>query len=402
MKGTSRNLTFGMQLLHFAQSVDKFTGNDFDQLHPEVRKYLRNNFGIVVLGHLVEGLVRWGRHGFLPGLVDTPWMYGGVNWGYPIKIPGESYYGQASYAYDNGKNLWIVPADKNDVNIRSGGKFKNLIDPTSSAYLPDFIPSTEKFDIKTSIILTIEGTASRNKSDPKPVGVINYESTERLRRTLALEEELKNITIAIDLLFESQKLWDIMKKGTKAEIDRLREVSKQTFLGKERRVFFAYSHDRRGSDVVRSVNHIFDQDYFKEKDIQLESWEALPSGYVMEEIWKKMEKSQAGICYFSETNFREAESVRQCPGFIDNPNVMYEAGMMHALERTRPEVFSGWLILREKDSPDPPFDISNLNRVDIERHSGVMTEADIARIREKIEELVQSTFFKKDKHKVVA
>jgi hypothetical protein len=43
---------------------------------------------------------------------------------------------------------------------------------------------------------------------------------------------------------------------------------------------------------------------------------------------------------------------------VDNPNVLFEAGMLHALTFLSIQGTSGWIPIREQNSPQPPFDFA--------------------------------------------
>ncbi|HEU4397498.1 MAG TPA: hypothetical protein VFU54_06640, partial [Actinomycetota bacterium] len=65
-------------------------------------------------------------------------------------------------------------------------------------------------------------------------------------------------------------------------------------------------------------------------------------------------RSRYGICYFSEPAPPGAEH-----GYVDNPNVIFEAGMLHALINAPDAPPSGWIPVREESSPPAPFDFAD-------------------------------------------
>jgi hypothetical protein len=75
------------------------------------------------------------------------------------------------------------------------------------------------------------------------------------------------------------------------------------------------------------------------------------------QIGREILESRFGICYLSEPDGTASGRFR------DNPNVVFEAGMLHArttavsdAEGNEP---AGWIPIREVASPDPPFDFAS-------------------------------------------
>jgi hypothetical protein len=73
------------------------------------------------------------------------------------------------------------------------------------------------------------------------------------------------------------------------------------------------------------------------------------SGAITAQIADKIVKSRFGICYFSEPGQQPSQHK-----YVDNPNVIFEAGMLHALINSPDAPPSGWIPVREDDSPPPP------------------------------------------------
>lgn len=67
-----------------------------------------------------------------------------------------------------------------------------------------------------------------------------------------------------------------------------------------------------------------------------------------------------------EQDVMDAEAVHR---FRDNPNVLVETGMLHMVTSSDSASDTGWIPIREKDSPDVPFELGNQRMVLIERDS---------------------------------
>jgi hypothetical protein len=80
------------------------------------------------------------------------------------------------------------------------------------------------------------------------------------------------------------------------------------------------------------------------------------SGNISQQITKEIMRSRFGICYFSEPN---AGRSGDAPEYVDNPNVVFEAGMLPALTAASDAGDvgepAGWIPLREMSSLDPPL-----------------------------------------------
>ena len=327
--------SFSYQLMEFAKSIDIFNEDYFDSIKKSIVQYLDKNFKIKVIGHLIPDHIPWGDEGLVSGLDTTDWMNGGRKWGYPIKKKGRNgkesvYYGQVAYAFGEKKDLWIVSGDPGNAVLQENGKYKNLFDLSLSDDLPNFEPSNEDLKIRTSVIFSL-----KKDKDKPPIGIVNFESTERLRYLDVNIKELRTIAEAIDILYRSIEWYKSTSKATKSRVEEITKLSEFSFWGTERCVFFSYPNDCE-KDLVKIVDDFFNSEYCKDKGISLITWKDIRKGrYVMDEIWEKIDNCQAGICYFSDICQNEPGEKHEIKKYIDNLNVLYEAGMMHALYETR-------------------------------------------------------------------
>lgn len=90
------------------------------------------------------------------------------------------------------------------------------------------------------------------------------------------------------------------------------------------------------------------------------------SGNINAQIAREIVRSRFGICYLSQKSQDDSSHK-----FIDNPNVVFEAGMLHALTRVTSATSgaepSGWIPMREADSPPAPFDFAAERTIEIPR-----------------------------------
>lgn len=60
-------------------------------------------------------------------------------------------------------------------------------------------------------------------------------------------------------------------------------------------------------------------------------------------------------------------SPEQPNAYFDNPNVLYEAGVFQGPATDPTSRGQNWMLLRERDSPEAPFDITTVNTLMIPR-----------------------------------
>ena len=94
-------------------------------------------------------------------------------------------------------------------------------------------------------------------------------------------------------------------------------------------------------------------------------WEKISqSGNVTKQIVEEISRSKFGLCYFSEPATAPDDSTHK---FQDNPNVIFEAGMLQALTNSPNAEPTGWIPVREKSSPDAPFDFAAKRILTVDR-----------------------------------
>lgn len=142
-----------------------------------------------------------------------------------------------------------------------------------------------------------------------------------------------------------------------ATLDTLREQSKLDTEARPR--LFVASSSQARQDVTRAITAVLND--FDEL-IFAHHWQEIHRpGNINQQTETSIRGATYAICYFSEPrDAREDKRSSDGPGpeYVDNHNVLVEAGMLHMVTRTAPEAGSGWVPIREKDSPPPPFDFA--------------------------------------------
>jgi predicted nucleotide-binding protein len=325
-------LSFGQQLHAFALAVDLVSEEALGRVLEMITEYVRRELQV----HFFEVLVATpiGRAERRPGL-RSEWHPGGENWSETIFDSDGRYNGQVSYAFDKQCELWIVSADSE--TLENAARFDNLL-PTHTLG-PDF----PRFKDLTSAG-TCTSVICPMKIGNRLVGLINLESTELLKPTKTLQTEVSLIAEAIGQLYLLKEAGALQRDSTRRALTNLAALSEDS-LAHQRRVFIASSAkaDKRVVEIIRHV--------VAETAVEEVFWEEDPqSGDITEHIWRNISTSEIGICYLSERDAGES-------AYRDNQNVLFEAGMMHALTHSA-RVMRAWIPVREQNSPAAPFDFS--------------------------------------------
>jgi hypothetical protein len=141
--------------------------------------------------------------------------------------------------------------------------------------------------------------------------------------------------------------------------------------------------DTQVTAVIREVLHAFSD------QLEFTDWTKMSvSGNINVQIAKEITRSRFGICYLSEPAKESSEAdVR----YVDNPNVVFEAGMLHARtaanEAQDGSEPAGWIPMRENASPPAPFDFATERILEIPRYDDGSLNED--RLRERLTERIR-------------
>lgn len=331
--------TFGKHLMRFANAIDMVPQTVLSEVLEMVKTYLDERLHIQFCELLVP--LRLGKEIAL----RSEWHPGGREWAEPIKNAQGSYNGQISYAYDLEKSMWIV--GKSGEELARAEKYVDLLCHSLPTDIPEYVHLTQQ-PIKTSIIQILN-------HDNSLLGVLNLESTQYLRATDSLKDEIKHIADALALLYGLHKTNTIQSVNTGRALQTLREF-KELPLTVSPKVFLA-SPTRADIAVTAKITRVLSQ-----YDIEVQYWKSdVRPGNVMEQLWNNIYTSELGICYLSELAGTAQHK------YQDNNNVVFESGMMHVLSKSKSHIMVGWIPIREVDSPNVPFDFGSERIVSVPR-----------------------------------
>lgn len=363
-------LTFGQQLRSFALAIDIVTDAVFKSVLETVTAYFERELKISFFEVLIAtdlGRMKPRR------ALRSEWHPGGKEWSETLLDEGGAYNGHVSYAYDKRAELWIVASDRGV--LERAKVYENLLHTHElTGEFPPFHDLTPAKTTRTSIMWPLAIGSDF-------IGLINLESPDILKPTEMLRLEIKMIADSIAYLFALQQAAVIQRENTNRAVTALREYG-STPLPHRRRAFIA-SAVNADKEVVDAIRRLV-----SETDIEALFWkEDAQSGNISEQIWMNISTSEIGICYLSEP-----ASASSAQGYRDNQNVLFEAGMMHALTHSS-RVMRAWIPVREKDSPAPAFDFAAERMVEVPRtRDGQVDAAEFeTRIRRRLERLSETT-----------
>lgn len=347
--------TFAGELRHFARSVDIVDNATFDSVRNLIYKYVRNELDAEYFELLTEQIIDKQRY------LRTMWSNEAREHLWPLGGTGAEPTPLVSLAFDDSRPLWVVTPDREPIQAD-----RALVDQWSSTpNLPPYQASAGR-PVRTVVVVPL-----RRK---RISGVFFIETGSYVSITDVAQDELRLLGDAISILYE---LWDVNKSQselTREAIDELTDVLQRARFPKLAKpgLFLAYSgvSDQRVTTIIQEV-----LDQYSDK-LEIKDWGSVhEAGNITVQIARDITRSKFGICYLSQP------SPDGTHRYVDNPNVVFEAGMLHALTNsTRTGDDSGgpggWIPIREKDSPPAPFDFSNERIVVVPRRdSGELNEA---------------------------
>ena len=335
--------TFGNYLLQFSLAIDIVDNNTFNKFVGIIEDYVRN--------YLKIEHVSLKNKTFIDDLIGLQAVSGrDKGSSYTVRRDGEIT-GQTAYSFFNKVALWVVDKDK-----------KDLRDPESqhvdlwndAADLPQSREHKSP-DIKTSIIVPI----IREK---EAVGVVEFETMKYIEPMISAKKELEKIADTISRVQYLHRTFEAQNLNTQTAIRSLQNYLTEAVwpeLTEEPQIFVAFPM-RAEDDVVGAMKAVLNS--FSDR-VRVVYWDQLnDTGKVDQQIIKAITNSIFGVCYLSEPNPKDSDHV-----YIDNANVVFEAGMFQSLTDSPREKPIGWIPIREDKSPPPPFDYASDRILIIER-----------------------------------
>jgi hypothetical protein len=329
--------TFAGQLRHFARSVDIVDDEIFERVRMLIYKYVRNELGAAYFEVTRDQLIEAD-----PGL-KMFWSSEDRDHLWRIHQTSGSPTNLITRVFAEQRALWVVGKDKKALNEADA-----LEDLWSQSRDLQPYQAVAEVPIKTLVALPLRRR--------RQLGVYYFESSTYLGITDVAKAELQMLGDAIAILlelYETNRSQSMMTASAINDLQESLDAAKFPRLAKPQ--FFIAFSNRAKSDVVTVLSEVLHT--FADR-LEFTDWSRMSeSGNVNAQIAKEIMRATFGVCYFSEP--RSVES-GDTPEYVDNLNVVFEAGMLHA--RTSDSATGGdaggWIPLREVDSPPVPFDLA--------------------------------------------
>ena len=340
--------SFGKDLQQFARAIDIVDDRTWKTFEGLVTNYVLHEFGMEYFEFMAEDDVNDER-----GL-RTQWISDGSERSKSIRQADGSWNGQTAMAFDLGKPMWIVRTDEGPLGPDvTPAEFEDLW--SSSDNIPAYTATIT--GIHTSIIVPV-----RNGS--RVIGVLDFEDGTYRKFNSVARDELTRLADAIAITYELHRANATQQSGTKTALGDLQSVLSTrrfpTSLSRPQ-IFFACSK-AADPDVVAAIEQVLGE---FDAYIRLRDWRrSSESGNITAQTLQDIATSRFGICYLSEPTANGAEHP-----FGDNPNVIFEAGMLHAFTNTAAEAPTEWIPIREhpEHTDAPPFDFAQERIIEVKR-----------------------------------
>ena len=364
--------TFGDNFYQFARSVDIVPRRAYANVLALVARRLEQSLGASTIAVVIATL-----SGMEPYLL-ADWPQGGW-WAKPIRKPDGSFYGQAAFAYGSGRPLWIVAEDRQPLSHTN--RYVDLFENADGPDIPPYEAIPSVTSVKTSIIMPL-------RANKEVFGVINIESTRYLRMSDDWRIELEKIADGVAILYRLKAANDLQIDCTRAAQECLESADFVPVV--LQRTMFVASSARADLQVCKELRKVLGE---YSKKFEIVSWTDPQYGNIIENIWLKISSCTYGACYFSEPEQVPGSSQGDMKStttavYRDNPNVLFEAGILYALRQIKRMPLRKLLLIRESSSAKIPFDLSTEFMVYVQRQRD--GTADLEHLRRELRRTLNS------------
>ena len=338
---------YGDRINEFVLSVDIMNEETFMDLMTLMNEYLEQQLGVVYFSVLEEGLVDANS-----GLI-TLWSSTENKPMFSVD-KDDGYNSFSAYSFGENTPLWVV--SKTGQELKETDDYEDLWSGRED--LPRF-RSTVDSEVKTTVIHPLHRASL-------PIGVMRFACEDLVRPTPASHEEVEKLAATISRAYRMYDLRDTQQKNTGRALRLLEEsltAESWTRLALPH-IFVAYpggpsaegpardDHQR----VIATIRQVIEE--FSDV-VTSEFWEdSAKTGNITEELINSITAAEFGLCYFSEPTDGP---------YVDNDNVLFEAGMMQALANSPGGLLRAWIGVREADAAPLPFDIRNERMLSVAR-----------------------------------
>lgn len=269
--------------------------------------------------------------------------------------------GQMPFAFQKRQKLWITSLEDKKV-LMGKQEYKDWWNDVNE--IPPYKDFDQQSTRKTSIIIPLVHDFRINEI----IGVVNFESEHYLEPTTIAKETLEKLSTIISKAIRLQSIRTQFQESTRGSLSSLKsELDTLTFRLRKPKLFLGYP-DKAEDDVMGCIKAIIDTKYSNK--ILLCDWKAkFKPNQITQEILDEIHQSRYGIYYFSEKDDSDSPYA-----YKDNNNVIFEAGLHQGRDNS-----CNWILIREKDSEETPFDLSTFRRIDVPRNTEGNLEKEVFR-----------------------
>jgi hypothetical protein len=339
--------SFAGQLRHFSRSVDIVDKSTFDGIRELVIHYVKRELGDGAYFELLrEQQSPSGRvlHTFWSS--EEKWQV------LPIRNEDGTHGSAISASFEMERPLWVVTVDRMPLNTFSPGDCHDQWSGVTD--LPGHASPTRR-SMSTLIVVPLRRR--------RALGAFCIESASYLEAT---DVALREMGLLGDALATLLELWEVNETHSSLTSEAVRDLREMLTRAKFPRlarpqIFVAYS-ERADGQVTNIIRTVLQQYEWK---LQITFWnEISETGNITVQVAERIAQSKFGICYLSEPDGSGEQGSHR---YLDNHNVVFEAGMLHALTNAADAPPAGWIPIREKDSPPAPFDFASERIVEVVR-----------------------------------
>jgi len=368
-------LDFGRRLSHFVHSLDKVSAAIDDDVRRVVHRLVVEKLGFHFYEVQTDENVRTDnllitRDGWTNGIRD-----------YTVLTADGEYRGQTTFAYDQALKLWITAADR---GILEGARDRGTDYVNRWDQPRDTMPAYWDFQnskrTRTSIIIPLRNSG-------RTFGFLNLEHPEALEGTAHTKREFESLADAVATTISKR---EATLHSDQRNLSNLREIEENhqalTAVSLERSTVFLGSSTQADAKVMGIILDVLRREFGER--LRTAYWKDFKgSGEINKHILEAISTSTIGIVYLSESD-------PALPGrFRDNPNAVFEAGILQGLCSEPGGITRAWFAIREHDGITTPlfFNIATEHVLLVPRPGGQLNDDALrSELRERISALIKN------------
>jgi hypothetical protein len=365
-----KTATLAGRLQHFAQSVDIVDDRTFEAVRRLVYQYVTTELKGTYFELMKE---QFTENGSRQLWLRTFWSSQNKDHYWPVHDGADN--NPVAEAFRACRPLWLLDANKEPLSevARYQDHWSGLT--RMAAYQPSVPP------VRTLVAVPLYCR--------RQIGIYFIEIPGYIELSDVAASELKRLADALAILLE---MWYVNRTQSEYTAEAIADLNQMMLEAKFPRLakphfFVAYS-TRADPAVTGILTDVLSG--FSDR-LEFTDWaEMTAAGNISLQIGTEIGRSRFGICYFSEPAAGGPHP------WNDNNNVVFEAGMLHERTRSHAEQNqgepTGWIPIREENSPPAPFDFSGERILHVPRTgSGVNEQRFRALLTRRIEALLRQT-----------